>query len=383
LWRVSQNVLHTMDIKFVFDRRKKSSEKEKGLIELLLYFARNEKKYMTTGIEVYPEQWDGHVVNRKDSNKLNLELSRIKKKYEKLVCDMEVDGIAINIENFKEYIAPKEEIPNNFLNFMYEEIHNSTIRDTTKRQQYVAYEELKKFGKIKSFTSLNIRNIELFDTYLRRDNRQQSTIFDYHKRIKPYVNKAYRLGYISENPYLRFKNDRGKYKERVALTQEELDQLLSMSFDNKLSRVADLFIFQCYTGLSYADTQLFKYETEVITSNGMCWIDGKRYKTGTEFYTPILPPAMKVLEKYNHKVPHISNEKYNDYLHVIEAKMKLKKPLTSHVARHTFATTVALAHDVPIEDVSKMLGHKDIKTTQIYAKVLKSTIERNVIQKML
>lgn len=92
---------------------------------------------------------------------------------------------------------------------------------------------------------------------------------------------------------------------------------------------------------------------------------------------------MNVLKKYKRKLPIISNEKYNDYLHVVESHLGLNKPLTSHVARHTFATTVALAHDVPIESVSKMLGHKDIKTTQIYAKVLKSTIERNVMQKML
>lgn len=99
-------------------------------------------------------------------------------------------------------------------------------------------------------------------------------------------------------------------------------------------------------------------------------------KTGNKFFTPILGPALEVLERYDFKLPHISNQKANDYLHVIEEKMDLHKPLTFHVARHSFAT-LALAHDVPIENVARMLGHSDIKTTQIYAKILNTTVERH------
>lgn len=108
------------------------------------------------------------------------------------------------------------------------------------------------------------------------------------------------------------------------------------------------------------------------------YIDGSRLKTGSKFFTPILKPAMEVLKKYDFKLPRISNQKANDYLHLIQAAMKLNKNLTFHIARHSFAT-LALAHDVPIENVARMLGHQNIRTTQIYAKVLKSTIERHAV----
>lgn len=99
------------------------------------------------------------------------------------------------------------------------------------------------------------------------------------------------------------------------------------------------------------------------------YIDGSRIKTDTKYFTPILAPAMKVLEKYDYRLPKISNQKANDYLHVIQTELRIRQNLTFHVARHSFAT-LALAHDVPIENVARMLGHENIKTTQIYAKIL-------------
>ena len=93
-------------------------------------------------------------------------------------------------------------------------------------------------------------------------------------------------------------------------------------------------------------------------------IEGVRCVAGSSFFTPILPPAMEILAKYNYKLPKISNQKANDYLHLIESRLSINKPITFHVARHSFAT-LALTHDIPIEKVAHMLGHKDIKTTQI------------------
>jgi site-specific recombinase XerD len=108
--------------------------------------------------------------------------------------------------------------------------------------------------------------------------------------------------------------------------------------------------------------------------NDFTYIDGKRVKNGCNYYTPILPPAMEVLVKYNYQLPKISNQKANDYLHLIESRAGIHKPITMHVARHSFAT-LAIANGVPVENVSRMVGHTNIKTTQIYAHILKSTIE--------
>jgi len=368
-------------IKLVYGRRKRKNGK--GLVELEIYFSRGERKYISTKVELLPGEWDGYVVNRSDSLSLNKYLSEFKKNYEKTFKNMTIDGIASTMENLNEYIKPEEEKYPDFLSLMEDMITKSAIRESTRKQHFVAYSALRDFGKIKSFASLTPRNILLFDDYLRKDNREQTTIYGYHKRIKVYVIKAYQMGYIESNPYRMVKIDRGTYKERKPLIQDEINLLINTNFNSLLDKVRDMFIFQIYTGIAYADLEAFDFKKEVVKSGSLYFIDSKRVKTGSNFYTPILPPAMKILEKYDYKLPVMSNQKYNLYLHAIENILGINKPLTSHVARHTFATTVALAHDVPIETVSKMLGHKDIKTTQIYAKVLKSTIERNVFEKMM
>jgi site-specific recombinase XerD len=107
------------------------------------------------------------------------------------------------------------------------------------------------------------------------------------------------------------------------------------------------------------------------------YIDGERLKTGSKFFTPILPPALAVLKKYDYKLPVISNQKLNDYLHLIQADLRINKEVTCHVARHSFATLM-LSYNVPIEKTARMLGHKDIKTTQIYAKILKKNVEEQI-----
>lgn len=181
---------------------------------------------------------------------------------------------------------------------------------------------------------------------------------------------------IPRNPYKVVSIARGKCKERQPLLESELKKMRDFPFNGKLERVRDLFIFSAYTGLAFCDTQSFDYDTMTIKEGNMTFIDGNRIKTDTKFFTPILGPAMDVLKKYDYELPHLSNQKANDYLHLIQAQLGITKNLTFHVARHSFAT-LALAHDVPIENVARMLGHEDIRTTQIYAKVLRTTIERH------
>ena len=126
-------------------------------------------------------------------------------------------------------------------------------------------------------------------------------------------------------------------------------------------------------GLAYSDSQLVEF-FDIVERSGARFIDATRRKTGTRFLTPLLAPAEAILCRYGGRLPLISNQRANAYLHEVERRLNLCKPLTTHVARHTFATTVALAHGVPVESLSRMLGHRDIKTTQIYAKVLAQTV---------
>ena len=361
-------------IQFVYDRRKKSGKTGKGTIELELYFDRNDRQYISSTIEVSPSEWDSYVINRKDALELNAKLGKLKSKYDSILKEMCASGIEPSSASLRRYLHTRKSNYANFLEFMLDYIKNSDNSESTKIQHFVAYESLKRFGRIKAFTSLTSENIMLYDEFIKKEGkRSQTTIYGYHKRIKSYVLKAYQLGYIRYNPYSRVRIDRGKYRERKPLSENEIDKMINTDFGSVLNKVRDLFIFQIYTGLSYADTENLNSDC-IVMVGGLNYIDGQRIKTKTNFYTPILPRAQKVLDKYNGCLPIITNQRYNLYLHVIEKALDLRKSLTSHIARHTFATTIALAHNVPIETVSRMLGHRDIRTTQIYAKVLKTTM---------
>ena len=238
---------------------------------------------------------------------------------------------------------------------------------------------MERFGRLLSFSDLTDKNVKAFDDFLREEApRSQPTIHAYHKVIKMYTRLAHQLGYIETDPYdsplCHF--ERGKYKERKPLTEEELMEIRKVKLPLKEGRVRDLFVFCAYTGLSYIDSQVFDFETMTQELNGFTYIDGERVKTGNAFFTPILPPAMEVLKKYKYQLPHITNQKANDYLHLIEDRLKINKPLTTHVARHSFAT-LCLSYDIPIENVARMMGHSNIRTTQVYARILKKTIERH------
>lgn len=300
---------------------------------------------------------------------------------------MEANGCPFDLKSFNEYIDGASVRSGSFLDYLYEQISTRTMKETTRRRKLVAYNALRRFGRIRSFESVTAENISRFDLFLRETDpeifdekgqkvliRSQVTLHDYHKNIKPYILEAHRLGYIKDNPYNRFKDIRGKSKERNPLTHQEIDFLIKMELSPKLAIVRDLFIFCAFTGLAYADMIKFNYRTDVVTRGGFKYIDGERLKTGSKFFTPILPPAMDVLRRYDYKLPKISLQKYNDYLHIIEEKTEFNKHITSHLARHSFATIV-LNNGVPVEVLARMLGHHNISVTQIYAKILTSSIE--------
>ena len=246
---------------------------------------------------------------------------------------------------------PKEEAMS-FLDFMRDNIATAKMRETTRKQKLVTYNALLDFGKIQTFADLTAKNLHI------------------------QTRKAYQEGLIEKDPYDLVKFPRGKCKERRPLSEIELKKIREAELPPKESRVRDLFIFAAYTGLAYCDVQEFNFKMMTELMGDLYYIDGSRLKTGSNFFTPILPPAMEVLKRYNYKLPKISNQKANDYLHNIESRLCINKPITFHVARHSFAT-VALSHDIPIEKLARMLGHKDIKTTQLYAKILKDTVARH------
>ena len=193
---------------------------------------------------------------------------------------------------------------------------------------------------------------------------------------------------LKEILFLRWKPT-FEQKQREFLSANELNNLETYKFlIERLDRVRDLFVFSCYTGISYSDIMELTNNNLIIGEDGHNWIATKRLKTKTSVRVPLLGPAKNVLTKYkNHPVtkhsatllPKITNEKTNLYLKEIADAVGIKKNLTFHMARHTFATTVTLSNGVPIETVSKMLGHTKLATTQIYARVLDKKISEDML----
>jgi site-specific recombinase XerD len=228
--------------------------------------------------------------------------------------------------------------------------------------------------------SLNHAFIVDFEYYLKSTCKCSGvSAAKYIKHLKKIVNHCLANNWLKVNPFIRFKSS-AKAKERTFLTQLELDRITRKKlFVDRLQQVRDIFVFCCYTGLSYADVQKLK-RSEIGTGiDGEKWVFTTRQKTDTSSRIPLLPQALAIIKRYQDHpqcdvkdllLPVLSNQKMNAYLKEIADLCDIEKHLTFHLARHTFATTVTLSNGVPIETVSKMLGHTLLKTTQHYAKIL-------------
>ncbi|MBQ3539508.1 MAG: tyrosine-type recombinase/integrase [Bacteroidaceae bacterium] len=373
-------------VRVVFDRRKRVEATGKGNVEIIIQLSRLAVKKIIVD-SMTPEEWEVY----KDAPYLKKEVAN----YEKIVNAMELLGEDMTVDNFNKHIGvdtpvrntskkkskesvsetKDERINESFLDFMHDAIVKEKSAATTKRQKFVALDALRRWGGIVTFADISTKKLREYDAWLREDGtRSDVAVNNYHKRTKMYVRQAYEKGIIEKDYYSMVHFPRGKCKERNPLSEAELMKLRTVELPSREARVRDLFIFSAYTGLAFCDAQAFDFFTMAEQRGDMFYIDGSRLKTGTKFYTPILPPAMEVLKRYNFQLPKISNQKGNEYLRVVKSIAGIRKPLTFHIARHSFAT-LSLSHDVPIEKVARMLGHTDIKTTQIYAKILKSTIE--------
>jgi len=368
----------------VYDRKKEVLTKGYGKVEIRIYLSREVRKYVCVHT-CDPFEWKVYQHSEELHNEIIIYehvLNTMIKNGEEMTLE-NLDGhLGLNMTRNKEErdIRARKASKTGFIDFLIEMIAKEPIKEATMKRRRVTLAAIERYGKLKSFSDATPKNIKDFDTFLREEDpsRTLPTIHAYHKVLKRYTKMAAYYGYLPSDPYDHpmCKFERGRYKQRRPLTEEELLLLRETKFTGKEERVRDLFIFCAYTGLAYVDSQHFDYESMTETINGQTYIDGKRVKTGSEFFTPILPPAMKILKKYNYHLPHISNQKANDYLHIIQSRCMINKPLTMHVARHSFAT-LALSYDIPIEDVARMMGHTNIRTTQIYARILKKTIERH------
>lgn len=214
-----------------------------------------------------------------------------------------------------------------------------------------------------------------------------NTAIKYVSNIKKIVNICLKNGWLDKDPFLGYRMNKREIIRDV-LSEEEIQIISEKQFTtNRLEVVRDIFMFSCYTGLAYADVKKLKRHEITKGIDGEQWIFTQRKKTETPTRIPLLPPAVRILQKYeNHPLcdnrdellPISSNQKMNAYLKEIADVCSIHKKMTFHTARHTFATTITLTNGVPIETVSKMLGHRNLKTTQHYAKIIDKKVSEDM-----
>jgi site-specific recombinase XerD len=237
-------------------------------------------------------------------------------------------------------------------------------------------------------TEVNNKFITGFDFYLKTVAKcQHNSSMKHIKALKKVIRIAIASDYIRKDPFVNYRITQ-KNVEREYLTQTEIDAIINKEITiQRLDVIRDLFIFECYTGFAYKDLAALRKENIEIGIDGHRWIVIRRGKTGVTCRIPLFPISENIIKKYaahaeviitGKLLPVPSNQKMNAYLKEVAAICGIDKDLHTHLARHTYATTVTLSNGIPMETVSKLLGHSKLQTTQIYAKVVNQKVEDDI-----
>lgn len=364
-------------MRFVFDRKHVATKNKKGLVQIEVT-SEGKRKWIGTSVKLYADQWNEKkkVVNSVHSIQLNAMLDGMMSKLNDFILDLFRNDQQFDFEKLNAFLE-KSNHSDSFIDFVRARIEDrADLEESTRKQHRTLLQSLEKFGKINYMDDLTKANITLYDEFLHQQGISQPTIYNYHKRLKRYLHEAMKFGLLDADPYIGLHFERGKFEKRKYLTEEELKMIRTCKINMpSIDRVRDLFLFQCYTGLAYADFEKFDFEKDVEEKNGKYIVADRRKKTNEDYKIVLLTPAIEILKKYDYKLPVISNQQYNIMLKVVAQYAGIDKNITTHMGRHTFAV-FALNNGVSIEIVSKMLGHTNIRTTQIYAKVLNSEVEK-------
>lgn len=366
-------------IRFVFDRKNETGHKKKekgkkyketGLLQLEVRKDGTDKRaYISTHIRIRPDQFDssnGFTCKKHENAK-----SITGKAKDKL---REVETF-VKSDKCKDIDSVKFWNKVDFSDISVEEFIKSELQRRNPSLTVIEYnnsflKRLREYGKIKTFDDLTYNNIVGLDAVLRKTIDSEPTLYKRHSLFKGYIKEAINRGlFKGPNPYLLFSNKKGKSKDPIFLTEEEVKLIKEYTPDyGYLERAKDLFLFQCFTGLAYADLMAFSKES-IQLLDGYKTIRSNRVKTDENFISLFLPDAESIADKYKYELPRLTNQKYNEYLKDVATGAGISKTMTSHTARHTFATYL-LNKNIPIETVSRALGHTNIKQTQHYARLL-------------
>ncbi len=364
-----------------------------------------ERAEVTTNRECEPEKWNSHsgraTGTKENIKSLNAFLDNLQSDAYEAHRYLHENGKLITAESLKNRMLGKSEKSYMLIELFKD--HNSKVASlvgkgfapATHKRYETSLRHTQAFLKFQfGVADINIEKVDNafitdYDYYLRTTNKcNNNSTLKYIKNLGKIIRICLSNGWIIKNPFVNYK---GKIKtvNRVYLTEEEVQRMADKCFDiDRLSQVRDVFLFCCFTGLAYVDIKKLKISEITKGVDGGLWIFTNRQKTDTRSAIPLLPTATQLIKKYsNHPLcintdmplPVPSNQKMNGYLKEIAAMCGIDKILTSHIARHTFATTITLSNGVPIETVSKMLGHSSIKQTQHYAKILDLKVSADML----
>lgn len=390
-------------ISLFFDHHKRTPKGEEGPVEVRVTV--NKKPYyINTGVKVTHDRLVGNCIRdvkvkgadgvwrlTDDADTLNERLTTIVRLVENEVnkCLDERKPLDVSEIRRKVYdlgVADDDDTPT-LVAWIKEQIPMLNVVKNTRQKYMTLCRRLTEFGQITRWEHLSVEAIYKWDAWLRVQDNELTTnqkaagveqaklgdkaVESYHKGLRAMLNRALKMGKITANPYDRLRGEFVSKKRDVVdyLTEDQMQKILELTPvpGSQVSMARDLFIFQMFTGLGYADTQIFDV-SQYREVDGKWRFIGKRVKTGVPYVSMLLPPVVEVLKRNGWRVPRMNNQRYNQMLKAIGMVIGIDR-LHSHMGRHTFATWM-LSNGSKIENVSKMLGHTDIKMTQRYAEVL-------------
>lgn len=370
--------------RIVFDRKHVSSNTKEGLVQLEVLF-KGVRRYFSTGVKVTKNRWSrsGKVTGCMDMIVMNRRIDEMKRMVDKYIVGLMENEEPFDFDRFKAWMVASDEQGIGFVDWVEKRIaERNDIRKSTKRNHMKLVALLRKVGNIRTFADVTKKNVLKMDTYLHSTGIRQTTIASYHKFMKTYVHDAMSIGLIEKDPYIGVKIDIGKSVWGRFLTVDEVEAIEKTEMPTEsLKRVKDLFLFQCYTGLAYADLMRFDM-SKAVKGEKYYLVTDDRKKTGEGYTVVLMEKAMDILKKYDYKLPKMTCEQYNMRLKIMADACGIEKPIASHFGRRTCGMLL-LNYGFPIEIVSKVLGHSNIKTTQqAYAKILDRTVENEFIKKI-
>lgn len=379
------NNIEMITSSIVFDHRSRTEKGKEGPVEIRLTVDRK-PYYFQTGVKCLAREFvAGVIVDRDDADILNERVRILRDKLMSAVNRYMASNMEIDVQAIRRQIWHTKSENSNLLAWIEQQVPLLQLQPGTIRHYQTLLLRLREYELMMTWGDVTVANIYQFDAWLhslRGWNGQlisDASVYNYHKCFKALLQRAVRFGIILANPYDRLRGEfrRGDKETVDYLTEDEMHRIeeLNLQPGSFIEKARDLFVFQMYTGLSYGDAQAFDFTKYRLEDGAYIYI-GERQKTGVQYVSRLLPPALEIVEKYRGSVPKIDNSDYNRLLKGIGVAANIHTPLHSHIARHTFATYM-LSHRIGLDSVSVMLGHKNTVQTRRYAKTLASTVRED------